>query len=156
MKRMFVENCCLNKERKVVICECDACPFGVNFYLMQSCDCMASEGFRKARIGFDEGPTYDVFTPVAPQRVSYRYPLFTKEVADKLAKDFGQENGENVLEYDDVEDSFRYYDENEETTVKFTGIDIEVNGKTEHVYPIGCGMWQWFEETDEGKEDGTD
>jgi len=78
-------------------------------------------------------------------------PYFERTVTDRVAADFiatgeGSEEGPNRAEYEAEQDRFLFFDPfNPDEPAKWYGTDIEVDGETVHVYPIGSWEWTWEE-----------
>ena len=71
----------------------------------------------------------------------WQCPLFNKENADKICKAFNNEFCK--MRYDEENDCFVADYPVDEYTEKYEGRDYIVNGKVEHLYPIGSHGWCW-------------
>lgn len=70
-------------------------------------------------------------------------PWFTKEVADKMVRDFIRDGGE--AKYDPKTDSYTFLGENWGSKDVFDGDDVETEDGIQHLYPIGAWCWIWDE-----------
>jgi hypothetical protein len=117
--------------------------------------------YRKANFTLDSDKQFSGFTRGETWN-GFACPYFTFEVATQLAIDYVAGNdyhdhtvGKYRWEYDRVKDAFVFYDPNDEDYCKdendeyvpysCEGMDIVCEGKTYHVYDIGCGAWVWDE-----------
>ena len=88
--------------------------------------------------GYDRGQSWN----------GWACPLFEKSVAENICKNV--EDGETIIiSYDKEKDCFRVKDTNNDIVSVFYGKDIEINGETKHLYPIGYGEWTWDSYTKE-------
>ena len=81
----------------------------------------------------------------------WQCPLFNKENADKICKAYNNEFCQ--MRYDEENDCYVADYPVDEYTEKYEGRDYIVNGKVEHLYPIGSHEWCWAMAEQEEIED---
>lgn len=81
----------------------------------------------------------------------WQCPLFNKENADKICKAYNNEFCQ--MRYDEENDCYIAEYPVDEYTEKYKGQDYIVNGKVEHLYPIGSHEWCWAMAEQEEIED---
>ena len=81
----------------------------------------------------------------------WQCPLFNKENADKICKAYNNEYCQ--MRYDAEKDCYVADYPVDEYTEKYEGQDYIVNGKVEHLYPIGSHEWCWAMAEQEEIED---
>jgi hypothetical protein len=92
--------------------------------------------WRKGTTGFDDGPEYPCFLNDHKWN-GWAMPCFTKDVALTLAQ------GEDSLWYDVNRDQIVWKLNGEEEPYRYSGQDIEVDGVTIRVFPVGAGDFCW-------------
>jgi len=90
--------------------------------------------------GFSYGGNIDETT-------GFALPYFTKEVSEEIAgnHNFPKLPEHMCIRYDEAKDSYQYSFNG--GTFDWEGEDIEIEGMTFHVYPIGHGIFPWGEIT---------
>jgi hypothetical protein len=109
--------------------------------------------YRKANFQIDDGEEFAGFTRGESWN-GWACPYFVFEVATKVANQYN-DGKESRWEYSREKDAFLFFDASDEVYAKedgdeyepYTceGMDIVCDGKTYHVYDIGCGAWVWDE-----------
>lgn len=81
----------------------------------------------------------------------WQCPLFNKENADRICKVYNNEFCQ--MSYDEENDCYIADYPVDEYSEKYEGRDYVVNGKIEHLYPIGSHEWCWAMAEQEEIED---
>lgn len=89
--------------------------------------------------GYSDGTTWN----------GWSCPWFTKEVALTIATELNHWAGEGSLVYDADTDAFiedvQFIEHDKDTVETYEGKDIDVDGTTMKLYPIGGSIWIWTE-----------
>lgn len=99
---------------------------------------------RKARFTWDDVDSFEGYTFDQTWN-GFACPYFTREEGDAVLYYCIASGDEG--HYDQQEDTFMvtYPPEAGGETDSFPGIDVEVDGKPMHLYPIGAWHWCWSE-----------
>lgn len=108
--------------------------------------------FRRGTFSIDGLPgTYPGFTRGESWN-GWAVPLFAKDVALRIAEDYGhaaKEQGGDMADararYDEEADALLFYDPIYEDEVEYPATVIEVNGERVTAYPLGSCEWTWEE-----------
>lgn len=118
--------------------------------------------FEKAYFCFDCEPYYEGYHVKRMRWNGWAMPYFTKEEADKIAKDMNDNGG--IVKYDEKNKMYKviieqYIDEDNpeqdesEYTEIFKAELITIDGKEMELYPFGAGYYTWDDYTKEEIEE---
>lgn len=109
--------------------------------------------FRKSTFAIDDNPSFPGYTYGAHWN-GWACPYFTKETAIEIMQFYyptlpASHKEEQFWGYNPKEDYFIGGNIDHDDVMAWEGTDIEIDGETIRVYPIGAWAWIWSDDTEE-------
>jgi hypothetical protein len=104
---------------------------------------MTETTYRLTKVAIEDSEALDAYV-VNRSWNGWAMPAFTRDQGNRWIE-WQNKAQAGAARFDATRDAFvsRFAGEEEEV---WPGIDVLIDGKSEHVYGIGAGVWVWFED----------